>query len=166
MNLIILAHAYIAPNAGIRATCWMATQHHQQTSNSNQCPVCNMILASRQSLRRHWNNWHQDRNKGILEEYLRQLDLAGRNHICPICGKAFSRSNIHQEKVHQQQGLKHEPRFQCTFTGCPTSPFYFLKDLLQHCKISHQDQLGIKFDFNTLHCYPMHISTCMYSTHA
>jgi hypothetical protein len=40
-----------------------------------------------------------------------------------------------------------------------------LKDLLQHCEISHQDQLGIKY-FNTLHCYPMHISTCMYSTHA
>ena len=118
----------------------------QQGPNCHQCPVCNMILASRQSLRRHWNNWHQECNKGILEEYLRQLDTSGKNHICPTCGKAFSRSNIlkdHQEKMHQEQGLKRKPRFKCTFTGCATSPFYFLKDLLQHCEVCHHDQLGI-----------------------
>ena len=122
----------------------MATQ---QIYNSNQCPVCNMVLASRQSLRRHWNNWHQNCNKSVLEEHLRQLDTAGKAHICPTFGKAYSRSNIlkeHQEKEHLQQGLKRAPRFQCPFTGCHVSTsFYFLKDLLQHCEACHYDQIGI-----------------------
>ena len=117
----------------------MATQHNQTFSSANQCPVCNMTLASRQSLRRHWNNWHGDCDKGILEEHLRQFDRVGKNYVCPACGKAFSRSNIlkdHQEKIHQQQGLKRAPRFQCTITGCPLQPFYFLKDLLQHYELA------------------------------
>ena len=128
----------------------MATQ---QISNSNQCPVCNMVRASRQSLRRHWNNW----NQSVLEEHLRQLDTAGKAHICPTCGKAYSRSNIlkeHQEKEHLQQGLKRAPRFQCPFTGChlSTTSFYFLKDLLQHCEAFHCDQIGIsKLYHNSMH---------------
>ena len=121
----------------------MATQ---QISNPNQCPVCNMVLASRQSLRRHWNNWHQNCNKAVLEEHLRQLDTAGKAHICPTCEKAYSRSNIlkeHQEKEHLEHGLKRAPRFQCPFTGCHVSTsFYFLKDLLQHCEACHCDQIG------------------------
>ena len=57
---------------------------------------------------------------------------------------AFSRSNIlknHQEKIHQQQGLKRAPRFQCTFTGCPSSFYVFLEKPAP--TLSYNDQLGM-----------------------
>ena len=127
-----------------------AAQHVQETPIPNKCPVCNMKLASRQSLRRHWDNWHQNCDISILNQHLRQIDRAGRPHVCPTCGKAYSRSNIlkdHQEKVHQQQGLKRAPRFQCVFTGCSSpASFYFLKDLLQHYESCHTDELGTSKD--------------------
>ena len=144
MHLTILRACAVRQEREIQViSSTMATRQ----TESHQCPVCNVILASRQSLRRHWNNWHQDRDKANLEEHLRQIDTAGKIHVCPTCGKAYSRSNIlkdHQAKVHQQHGLKRTPRFHCTVSGCPAS-FYFMKDLLQHCEVSHTEQLGIKF---------------------
>jgi len=106
----------------------------------NQCPACTMQLASRQSLRRHWSNWHQERGREELEQYLKRA--AAKLHVCPTCGKQFTRPNAlhtHQEKIHQQCGMKRAPRFHCP--SCQ-GPFYFLNDMLEHCDTVHNDQLG------------------------
>lgn len=111
----------------------------------NQCPECKLELSTRQSLRRHWHRWHKD-TATDLEEYLREYDKQGKTHMCPTCGKQFSRSNTckdHQEKAHGEHGLKRKARFMCPVPEC-TSPacYYFAKDLLQHCTTVHQHQLG------------------------
>ena len=134
----------------------MDTQTEQpflRTIQPNQCPACTMQLASRQSLRRHWDFWHQDRKKEELEEYLQHT--TGKRHHCPTCAKTFARPNAlksHQQNIHQQYGLKRVSRFQCPVADCDElHAFYFLKDLLQHCESSHEDQLGT-YKINAL-CY-------------
>jgi len=104
-----------------------------------------MLLSTKQSLLHHWHRWHRE-SATDLEECLREVDAQGKTHVCPTCGKLFSRSNIckdHQQKAHGENDLKRKARFTCPVPEC-TSPscYYFAKDLLQHCTAFHQHQLG------------------------
>ena len=112
----------------------------------NQCPECKLQLSCRQSLKRHWTTWHTEKTSEQLVAYLDQFDRHGKVHICPTCGKGFSRPNTlkdHQTKLHGEKDLKRMPHFKCPIHQCSTPPFYFSKDLLKHCEESHGDQLGM-----------------------
>ena len=111
----------------------------------NQCPECKLQLSSRQSLCRHWATWHKDQTSKDLATYLEEFDKRGKAHICPTCGKGFSRHNNlkdHQMKFHGQTDLKWKPRFQCPIPQCSSPPFYFSTDLLQHCEQNDGEQFG------------------------
>ena len=98
------------------------------TLQSYQYPACNLQLAPRQSLQWHWSNWHQERGSEELEQYLKRA--AAKFHVCPTCEKQFTRANTlhtHQEKIHQQCGVKRAPQFNCPSCQGQES-FYFLKD--------------------------------------
>ena len=112
----------------------------------NQCPACTIQLSTRQSLRRHWSSLHKEKAAQELEDYLQWYDTDGKAHVCPTCGKAFSRSNIckqHQERAHGDKGLKRTARFTCPVPECTSaSAFYFVKDVVKHCMTYHHHQLG------------------------
>ena len=71
--------------------------------------------------------------------------LKGRN-ICVLLVQGDSADKIilkdHQENVHGETGLKQESRFSSPFPDCIVkSPFYFVKQVLQHCYTCHNEQL-------------------------
>ena len=111
-----------------------------------QCPECKLQLSSRQSLKRHWNTWHKEKTSEELEAHLHAIDKEGKAHVCPTCGKGFTRSNNlkdHQMKLHGETDLKRKPQFKCPIPECSLPPFHFLKDLEHHCEENHGDQLGM-----------------------
>ena len=117
----------------------------ERVLEANQCTACNVQLSTRQSLRRHWKTWHKERDIAELEAYFRHYDLQGKHHICPTCGKAFTRAcNLkgHQEHVHQVGDLKRKPRFHCPIPGCEIPSFYLMTGLIKHCEQLHSNEIG------------------------
>ena len=88
--------------------------------------------------------WHKEKTSEELEEHA--FDKASKPHVCPTCGKGFSRSNIlkdHQMKLHGETDLKRKPRSKCPIPECSSPPFHSLKDLEHHCEENHGDQRGM-----------------------
>lgn len=120
-------------------------ERHAERHHRNQCPECQLQLSSRQSLYRHWATWHKGKTSQELASYLADYDKHGKAHICPKCGKGFSRlTNLkdHQIKLHGEKDLKRKPRFHCPIPQCSAPPFYFSTSLLQHCEQTHGEQFG------------------------